>query len=95
MILGVTTFSIETLSIVGLFLTISLNDTQHNDIAIILSVVFYTMSVFGLKIVVKDKHSSFSCRLLNNEEIFFITPAQLTSEDEMGGSKRNRPGQVL
>jgi hypothetical protein len=43
MILGVTTFSIETLCIVGLFLTISLNDTQHNNMlsVIMLTVAFY------------------------------------------------------
>jgi uncharacterized membrane protein YjgN (DUF898 family) len=42
---GATTLAITTLSIMGLFATLSLNDTQHNNTAIMLSVVMLSAVV--------------------------------------------------
>ncbi len=47
--LGLTTFNITTLSIKGLFVTLSSQDTRHNKIVIILSVIM--LSVVMLNVV--------------------------------------------
>jgi hypothetical protein len=54
MTLSITTFSIMMLSIRGIFMTLSINDTQHNKTAVMLSVIMLNVilpSVEILKVV--------------------------------------------
>ncbi len=46
--LNITTFSIMTLNINGLFVTLSINDIQHNKSAIVLSVFMLSVMIFLL-----------------------------------------------
>jgi hypothetical protein len=46
--LSITTFSIMTLNIKGLDMTLSISDTQHNNTAIMLSVIMQSVAFYSL-----------------------------------------------